>query len=84
MTSQNQRTVSLRRARFALIFSAACVLVCAAALVFFGVLACFFSAPAFLLVAPAAGVFFGSLRVRAWHRAIRSATTSPDAMRWRP
>jgi hypothetical protein len=80
MTSQYRtRTVTLRRARFALAFS----IVMAA--VSFGLL--------FLLAGSGAwsGVAFAAIslvlscwRALRWHRAIRKALTSPDEYRWTP
>lgn len=87
MTSQDRqirtRTVSLRRARAALISSLACAAICGGLLVLFLGLVTAGASPA-LLIAPAAGLFFSGLRARTWHRAIRTATTSPDEMRWTP
>jgi hypothetical protein len=89
MSSQDApraRTVSLRRARAALVFSLAMTVICAACGIFFLVLAVLLSAPAalLLLVAPVLGTVFNSLRAVRWSRAIRAALTSPDEYRWTP
>jgi hypothetical protein len=84
MTSQNPRsrtrTVSLGRARAALFFSVFAALTGAGC----GLFLLLSGAALVLLVAPVLAVVFSSARAVRWHRAIRAAVQSPDAMRWRP
>jgi hypothetical protein len=80
LTSQNRRTVTLARARRARFFSAAMALICGACLI----LALTSGSSPALLIAPVLGTVLSSVRFRRWHRAIRTAMTSPDEYRWTP
>ena len=86
MTSQDRqirtRTVSLSRARAALIFSLASAAVGLASLL---ILVLGFSAPFFLLIAPGLATVFSAIRALRWHKAILAATSEhPDQMHWTP
>lgn len=84
MTSRYSRTVSLRRARFNRAVSVLIATVSLLLLVFFAAGSLLFSGSPLLLIAPLVGTTCGFFRAAFWHRAIRRATETPDAMRWRP
>lgn len=81
MTSQKTRTVSLSYARRARTFS---VLAAVIALISLLILVLAFSAPFFLLIAPALATVFSFVRAVTWQRAIVTALTRPDEYRCRP